>query len=465
MFLDIDRHESDMISVIDDTGNRVTYGELVDAVYSFYTEIKPRTVAFILSKNCVDALIGYIGMINKNVVPLILDDKMEPGLLQKLISQYKPRYIYAPVDHISLDYGRTVFEKGNYALAETSYDVYPLNDKLQFLMTTSGSTGSPKLVRYKAGNLEINAKNVAKSFKWTSAERAICDLGMQYTMGLNVINTHLYVGATVLLTNHNIMGSEYWDFVREYCGTNFTGVPFSYEILHRLQISNMDVESIRTFSQGGGKLTDLRFKEFAEFCAETGRRFIASFGTTETSARMCMLDPELATQKTGSIGKAISEGYAFIVNEDGEIISDPNVQGELCYKGPNVTMGYASCPEDLAKGDGWRGEYHTGDLAYMDQDGCFYISGRKGRFLKLLGHRVGLDECELMIGEAFNCGCACIGNDNGMRIFVDAIIDTDEIVRFISEKLGLYKSLFLVNHISRIPRNDRGKVDYIKLDQ
>lgn len=472
MFLNIGKHEKNSIAVIDDKGCMLTYGELEDAVESFYPQMTSRAVAFILSENCADSLVGYIGMIERDVVPMILNRKIDKELLHSLVETYRPKYIYMPEEDEEAfkDYGLaglntcSVYKYGNYELFETGYESYPINDKLQFLMTTSGSTGSPKLVRYKKGNLEANARNVAKAFGWDNTERAICDLGMQYTMGLNVINTHLYVGATVLLTSYNMIGSDYWDFIKEHKGTNFTGVPFSYDILHRLHFERMEaIESIRTFSQGGGKLTDERFKEFTEFCKRTGRRFIASFGTTETSARMCMLDPAMACDKIGSIGKAIPEGELFLIDSDGEKVEAEYGEGELCYKGPNVTMGYAVCKDDLNKDDEWYGEYHTGDLAKRDGDGYYYITGRMGRFLKLLGHRVGLDECERMISEKFGCGCACVGDDQKMKVFVDGEAESDDVIGFISEKLGLYKDLFEVSVVCAIPRNDRGKVDYKKL--
>lgn len=466
MFLDIDKHNPASIAAIDDNGFDITYGNLVNEITAFNPKISKRSIAFILSENCIASLVAYLSMIERDVVPLILNRKTEKGLLIDMVNVYKPKYIYLRMEDAKNFTFTPVYNNRNYVLLETHNDIYPINEKLQFLMTTSGSTGSPKLVRYKRGNLEANARNVAKAFEWNCDERAICDLGMQYTMGLNVINTHLYVGGTVLLTSRNIISSEFWDFVKKNNGTNFTGVPFSYDILHRLHYEKMnEINSIKTFSQGGGKLTEERFKEFSEYCNRTGRRFIASFGTTETSARMCMLDPKLATEKIGSVGRAIPEGEVFLIDMDNNIIDEPNVEGELCYKGPNVTMGYAECIDDLNKGDEWNGEYHTGDLSVKDIDDCYYITGRKNRFLKLLGHRVGLDECERMISERFNCSCACMGDDQKMRIFIDGNITTELLKEYISKKLCLYKNLFDINRLNSIPRNESGKIDYKTLEE
>lgn len=104
----------------------------------------------------------------------------------------------------------------------------------------------------------------------------MCDLGMQYTMGLNVINTHLYVGATVLLTTHNLFSGDFWDYIRTEKATNFTGVPFSYDIFARLHFDMMDLPYLTTLAEGGGKLTDKRFIWLAEYAQKNNKRFIAS---------------------------------------------------------------------------------------------------------------------------------------------------------------------------------------------
>ena len=332
-------------------------------------------------------------------------------------------------------------------------------------MTTSGSTGSPKLVRYKKGNLEVNARNVAKAFGWTVDERPVCDLGMQYTMGLNVINTHLYVGATILLTTYNLMSGDFWDYVMNEKVTNFTGVPFSYDILNRLHFDRMDLPYLKTLSEGGGKLTNERFMQLAEYAKANNKRFIASFGTTETSARMACLPADLALSKTGSIGRAIPEGELFLVDSDGKVLTEPETEGELCYRGPNVTMGYAVKREELQKGDDFNGEYHTGDLARRDIDGCYFITGRMSRFLKLLSYRISLDQCERMIQEEFGIECACAGTDQRMDIFITDNSKQKEVIDFICEKTNLFKSLFKIYVISEIPRNDSGKIIYKKLDR
>lgn len=464
MFLNIDTQKKEKLALIDNESNRITYGELSERILQIGKKVEPRSVIFILCKNTAGAMLGYLSFVDNNAVPLHLSSSIDKSLLSTLITTYEPAYLWVPQE-FEADFAYEIqYRTYGYTLLKTGFSPFPINEKLQLLMTTSGTTGSPKLVRYKKGNLEANAKNVAKAFGWTSNERPICDLGMQYTMGLNVINAHLYVGATVLLTTYNLFSGEFWTYLKTEKATNFTGVPFSYDIFYRLHFEKMDLPYLRTLSEGGGKLTDARFKQLAEYAQRTGKRFIASFGTTETSARMACLPPELALTKTGSIGRALPEGELFLIDESGNVITDSVAEGELCYKGPNVTMGYAVCKEDLLKDDEFQGVYHTGDLARRDEDGCYYVTGRLSRFLKLLSYRVSLDQCERLIQENIGIECACSGTDQYMNIYITNETRKTEVLDFIATKTNLYKSLFKIFVIEQLPRNDSGKIQYKMLD-
>ncbi|MDO4803456.1 MAG: AMP-binding protein [Lachnospiraceae bacterium] len=464
MFLNIDRQNSSSIALIDNDGNRLTYGELAELMHLVGAQVVPRSLIFMLCKNTAGSMAGYLGFVEHDAVPVTLNARIDQELLSDLMSIYKPAYIWTPTEECARFEYEKIYERLGYALLKTGNEIYPLHEQLQLCMTTSGSTGSPKLVRYKRGNLEANARNVAIAFGWTKEERPICDLGMQYTMGLNVINTHLYVGATVLLTTYNLMSSDFWDYIKKERGTNFTGVPFSYDIFYRLHFDRMDLPDLRTLSQGGGKLTDARFRQLAEYAEKTGKRFIPSFGTTETSARMACLPAELSLTKTGSIGMAIPEGELFLIDENGRVLTDPKAEGEMCCRGPNVTMGYAVCREDLQKGDEFGGEYHTGDLARRDEDGCYYVTGRLSRFLKLLSYRVSLDQSERLIQQEFGIECACAGTDLRMNIYITDAKRRAEVLDFIASKTGLYKNLFKVFVVPEIIRNDSGKIRYKEMD-
>ncbi len=464
MFLDLDKHNQDKTAIKDDSGYELSYRDVCDTVRAFEELALPRCVVFCMCESCAGSLVGYLAFENNKQVPLLLSAKLDSGLRTNLDEVYQPSYYWAPERMSDELGGEKIYSAYGYALVKTAHKPYELNDKLSMLLTTSGSTGSPKLVRHKYGNLEANARNVAKVFEWREEEKGICDLPMNYTMGLNVINSHLAVGASVLMVKANLMDPDFWSFIKENGGTSFCGVPFSYEIMRRIGFDRMELPELYTLAEGGGKLTDKMFKWTAAYCKNNGKRFCATFGTSETSARMAFLDPKMAEDKIGSIGKAIPEGELFLIDEaQGE---DGCVTGELGYRGPNVTMGYAVCKEDLIKDDEFCGEYHTGDIAKRDADGYYYIIGRKGRFLKLFGLRVSLDETERILKSQYpDADCVCTGDDKRMSIFtVDERIK-DEIIPFISAKTNLHNSAFRVYVVDKIPRNEYGKVKFAELEE
>lgn len=464
MFLSLEQRKKNEILCVDDRGTKVSCGEFFEAVCSEKEILIPRSIAFLLCDNTASALVSYLSLVECDVVPTMLSSSMNDDLLQSLLCTFKPQYLVCPISRAS-DFPEfhSVYQWGSYVFLKTGSSQYPIHRDLQLLMTTSGSTGSPKLVRYKKGNLEANAHNVALAFGWTAQERPLCDLAMNYTMGLNVINTHIYVGATIYLTNCNIMQAEYWDFMKEHRLTNLTGVPFSYELFLKLRFMRMELPYMKTLAEGGGKLNDETFEKFASYAAENGKRFVATFGTTETSARMAFLDPQKALEKIGSIGKAIPEGKLWLEDEKGQVIEGNDIEGELCYSGPNVTMGYAQSWDDLLLGDDFSGIYRTGDLARRDAEGYYYIVGRKSRFIKLLGYRVSLDQCEQLLQEHFHIECACTGQDDAMQIYLTDKSLLEEAIFYLSQKTGFYKNLFSSHYLPALPRSDSGKIKYSAL--
>ena len=207
---------------------------------------------------------------------------------------------------------------------------------------------------------------------------------------VSILNIHLMVGATILLTDHGLMQKEFWRFLKEQAATSFGGVPYTYEMLDKLRFFRMDLPALRTMTQAGGKLLPELHKKFAEYALEKDKHFVVMYGQTEATARMGYLPYEQSLKKYGSMGIAIPGGQLWLRDVNGNRITEPDVAGELVYEGPNVTLGYAQCREDLIKGDERHGILETGDMAKCDTDGYFYIVGRKKRFLKVFGNRLHL---------------------------------------------------------------------------
>lgn len=462
MFLEIDKKNKNKIAIKDSDNQQITYGEIVEFANLFEKTVGERTLIFILNRNSVGSAAGYLGAMINRIVPLMLGASMDQELLEELTRIYHPKYLWKPVEMVKEGESRRLEQYG-YALVETDLTPYPMYEELSLLLTTSGSTGSPKLVRHSYTNLEAQARNISAFFELDAAERPMLDLPINYTMGLSVLNSHLYSEATVLLTSLNVLNPSYWEYFKREGATSFTNVPYSYEILKKLRFFRMELPSLKLITQGGGKLNEELQREFAEYAEQTGKRFILTYGQTEGSARMAYLPSEYAKEKYGCIGRAIPNGRLYLIDDDGNEIMEPDVVGEMVYEGPNVTLGYAQSGEELLLGDERHGILPTGDMAKKDADGFFYIVGRKKRFLKLCGYRVGLDECENLIKAEFDTECACVGDDSCMRIYVTTTQEHDKMKRYIAEKTNLNSSVFQVCQIEKLPRNEAGKILYSKL--
>lgn len=456
----------DHSALIDECGGGVTYGELDEERERIAAAAGGRCLVFSLCTNSIGSVAGYVSFINAGIVPVLLNAHLEKGLLQHLLATYQPPYLWLPDEQADEFAGmERVYGCHGYCLLKAPYNkTYPLFPELALLLTTSGSTGSQKLVRQSYANVKANAESIAEYLGLGEKERPITTLPMNYTYGLSIINSHLLVGATILITDKSLMQKEFWRFFKEQGATSFGGVPYTYEMLDRMRFQRMDLPSLRTMTQAGGKLNPELHRKFAEYAEENGKNFVVMYGQCEATARMGYLPADKATEKCGSMGIAIPGGTFHLLDANGQVITEPHVTGELVYQGPNVTLGYAECGEDLAKGDERHGVLETGDMAQFDEDGYYYIVGRKKRFLKIYGNRVNLDEIDQMVKMQFaQTDFVSAGVDDHMYLFVTDSSAAEAVKGFIATKTGLNPAAFKTVVIDEIPKNDAGKTLFTEL--
>ena len=453
----------DNIACITPSGECVTYSELQALSAKIEAQLKPHQLVFCLCSNSIGSVAGYVSFVNKGDATLLLDTHIEQSAFVKLYKAYRPHYLWVPEDFIAPEYGSKILAVGSYVLWEFKSNDTPVNDHLSVLLTTSGSTGSPKLVRLSTENLKSNALSIAEYLHITADERPITSLPMYYSFGLSVINSHLLMGATLLLTPASYIEREFWQFANDNGFTSFSGVPYTYEIMKKLKLWKQPMPTLHTLTQAGGKLSNELLQFFMEKYEPQGVKFYLMYGQTEATARMSYLEPMYGKTKLGSIGKGIPGGTFSVVNDDGCIIETANEVGELVYQGANVCLGYAECAADLMKDDDNHGVLYTGDLAYRDLDGFYFIVGRKKRFLKLFGNRISLDYVETLLKTKLK-ECVCVGDDSKLIIYTTDIgYNESEIIDFIVSRTKIVRTVFFVRHIDVIPRSDSGKVLYKEL--
>lgn len=455
------------IALREESGHTLSYGELNEETKKIAEAVGRRCLVFSFCRNTVGSVLGYVAFLNGQIPPVLLSSHLEETLLEGLLRTYRPAFLWMPTEQADRFTGmQPVYSCYDYVLLKTEYQTeYPLYDRLGLLLTTSGSTGSPKLVRQSYENILDNARAIVNYLELDASERSITTLPMNYTYGLSIINSHLLVGATLLLTEKTLMQKEFWNFFKEAGATSFGGVPYTYEMLDKLRFSRMELPSLRTMTQAGGKLLPELHEKFAAYAQENGKKFVVMYGQCEATARMGYLPPKRAIEKKGSMGIAIPGGKFHLIDADGKKITQPFITGELVYEGKNVTLGYAERGEDLVKGDERNGILETGDMAQFDEDGFYYIVGRKKRFLKIYGNRVNLDEIDRMVKGEFGIDAAAGGIDDHMYIFVTEEGYADLIRAFLAGKTGLNPVTFKVLVINEIPKNDAGKTLYQELER
>ena len=417
------------------SGASVSYAELATRVAARAVEFgSRRKLVVIETRNDVDTVVAYLGALAARHVVLPLP---EGGDHRSVIEVYDPDVV---IRDGSTDHRRRA--------------PHDLHEDLALLMSTSGSTGSPKLVRLSRTNLAANAESIAQYLDIRPEDRAATTLPMSYCYGLSVVHSHLLRGAALILTDRSVVDDEFWELFRRHEGTTFAGVPHTFELLDRIRFDAMSLPHLRYVTQAGGKLAPELVARYAALGQRRGWQLFVMYGATEATSRMAYLPPELARDHPTSIGIPIPGG-AFRLEPVDEAHADD--AGELVYSGPNVMLGYAHSRDDLALGRTVT-ELHTGDIARRDAAGRYEVVGRSNRFVKLYGLRIDLQRVEAGLREA---GVSSICTDgDGLLLVAAERSDTSDVARVAADASGLPRAAIRVLEVDEIPRLASGKPDY-----
>lgn len=439
-------------AIITHDGKTVSYAALAKLTDDFSDQFsKNQKQLFLLAAdNSLECIVAYLAAL-RSAVPVILTPHDKPDTFENIFNQFKPTITYHPENG--------GYKLKQYLVAESASVNFP--SKLAVLLSTSGTTGSAKLVKLSASNVNANAKSIAEYLQLSASERAITSLPMYYSYGLSVINSHLSIGASLVLTEDSVIDESFWQLFNQHQCTSFAGVPYSYELLKRCGFEDRQIPSLRYMTQAGGKLPKELVEYYALLAEKRGWRFYVMYGQTEATARMSYLPPDKIHSHLGSMGIPIPQGRFELIDENGQLITVAHQNGELIYHGPNVMMGYATSREDLYDASSLT-ELRTGDVAWRDDDGLYYISGRKSRFLKIFGNRIGLDDLESSLrGHGYVTICG--GTDKQLIVMTIDQGKKADIERVLAEKFSLTSQYASVEEVKDFPLLPSGKIDYAKL--
>jgi acyl-CoA synthetase (AMP-forming)/AMP-acid ligase II len=453
-FWNVERFGQSVAAIDSRSGNVWTYADLARdsaAIRAALPDLQRKSLGLLLATNRYESLASYVAALGADTALILLDEALNPALLQEFIAAYRPDWILSPNPGRSLP-GYSLADIPR-LLVRNAPDAAEIHPDLALMLSTSGSTGSPKLVRLTRRNLASNAEAIAQYLNLTSEERPITALPMAYSYGLSVIGSHLSVGASIVLTENGVLRREFWDAVDRYRCTSFAGVPYTYQMLLQAGLLKSKGASLRTLTQAGGRLDERAIEQVYRLALDRGWRFFVMYGQTEATARISYVPFERLGEKLGSVGIP-APGGSFHV--DGE-------EGELIYCGPNVMMGYAEIREDLARGDEMRGVLRTGDLARMDEEGYCYITGRLKRFLKLFGKRLNLDDVERILTARIDSPVVCFGRDDRLVCAVRDPAEPDAVARAACEIFALPKTAVKAIAVEQFPLLVNGKLNYQRL--
>lgn len=338
-----------------------------------------------------------------------------------------------------------------YHVAERCGARAPVGAGVALLLSTSGSLAVPKMVRLSGASVSAAASQVAEALRLEPSHRAITSLPMNFVYGLSVIQSHLSVGASLVMTQRSIQDPSFWRLLGETGTTSLAGVPWTYGTLRMLSFDPARHPSLRNFSLSGGAMAaDL----FAWLIAmEEQVKLYAMYGQTEAGGRMTVLPPEMLARKRGSAGLPVKGARV-----------DCDRDGNITFHGPNVMLGYARNRGEITGQDDQTGTLATGDTGFLDADGCLYLTGRTSRITKLFGVRVDLGEVEAVLGNPPGLALTCGGETLDIYVEEKPSLALEKKLAGLAKQLRVPDHCIAVHFVSALPRNEYGKIRYGELD-
>ena len=445
----IDGVAPDLPALLDDEGGEwLTYGALADRAWEWCGRMRgPRGVVFLYTRNHKDSVAALLGSLAAGHAVSLFDQKLTIEARVTLEAIYRPDWIVVP------EAGSPVYRGGGGSL----------HPDVAVLLSTSGSTGSAKLVRLTLSAMQANAEGIAEVLHMGQNDVAAGYLPLQYSYGLSVLTSHLICGARIRLTDMGLTDRAFWPAMREAGITHMPGVPFHHQIMLKLGLKRLNLPGLRTLTQAGGVLDPALRAQAHEFMAATGGQFFVLYGQTEAAPRMTTLQHDDFPLAPRSVGTALPGCRIEILDPDAK------GHGEVVFHGPNVMLGYAESRDDLCRGDDMFGRLPTGDVGFLDAAGRLTLTGRVKRMGKIYGLRVSLDEVEMLANTLGSAAVTQTGEALTLHVATtgDALADealSHAILARLLERFTVPPAGYRLRIVEAIPRTDRGKIDYAALE-
>jgi long-chain acyl-CoA synthetase len=485
-------------------GRRITYRELNGLADRFAgclreNRIEPGERVILLLENCLEYVVSYYGILKTGAVAVPLSPDLKSDRIRYLLEELEPTVIVFSfktektlqeidrgcpslraliIKNPKMLWGRQPFnilswdEAVSVGIGKDSHLQIDAGS-LGSIVFTSGSRGKPKGVMLSHRNIVSNTLAICRYLELSPNDIQMAVLPFYYVMGKSLLNTHMAVGGTVVLNNKFAFPVALLKEMIAERVTGFAGVPSTYAyLLHRSPLARFSgqMTTLRYCTQAGGHMAR-ELKESLRRVLPDHVKIFIMYGATEASARLSYLNPERYREKMDSIGQPIPGVHFDIVSPSGEAPPDGQI-GELMVSGPNIMLGYWKDPEGTKQV--LRGvAYLTGDLAYRDAEGFYYVVGRKDGMIKTGGKRVNPQEVEEILHQLKEVqDVAILGTPDpilgqALSAFIVPVQGTSlserEVLRFCSRFLQPFMIPKRINFRSSLPLTPNGKIDKERL--
>ncbi len=337
-------------------------------------------------------------------------------------------------------------------------------DALASIVYTSGTTGSPKGVMLSHGNVLFVVHAVCDYLDLRADDRYAIVLPLAHTYGKSNLLSVVAAGATaVFIENPQQPAVFFGSMMAEDC-TVLSVVPFHLNVLARRGLPpGVQLTNLRAVTTSGGPLPDAAVQAVKEWLPNA--ELFSMYGLTESSTRACYLPPTWLAAKRGSVGRPLP-GMSLEIRDDQGRELPAGVVGHVFLRGPNIMQGYYGDPQltEQTLLDGW---LRTGDIGYVDADGCLYLTGREKEIIKVAGERISPAEIEeILLAHPAVAEAAVVGAPDpllGETVWAYVILnpagtDTNDLFAFCAERLSPHKVPRRIEEVEKIPRTPTGKI-------